>query len=326
MSSNLPPWMDNVPLKTVGVLCAVHMFGKNIETRQIVLSGKRYLHNAVESVIGYVLNPVLPPLDLPVDNPDALTGEADIALRNIRDCFNYIFHIQVEYFKTLKRLRPGRFRSRRSGGEFNINMFAGKSPTLINSEKRYRILCKLDGVQPFSLDIDWDAEFDWTSEELRQQFRDRLFLAQEAYASALRLGEWYRAREKNLIIPLKTIMDDLSEYFEHMGLAAYIMARHRVASVEQYETKVAENIREACRHLDRFALAMMRMNLFSIVKHDLDRLGDDAMAAVIRIRAEDDVHIFRKDIAERQLEYMRLLRSLYRAIGFTPDRNRSAGR
>lgn len=326
MSSNLPSWMENVPLKTVGVLCAVNIFGKNVETRHIALTGKRYLHNAAESVVHYVLNPMLPSLDPPGGNPENLTGERETALRNVRDCFNFIFHIQVEYFKTLKKLRPERFQSKKTGNDFNLNMFAGKSPTLINSEKRYLILAKLDGVQPFSLDLDWNAEFVWPSDELRRMFRDRLFLAQEAYAEALRLGEWYSLREKNLIIPLKTIMDDLSEYFEHLALAAYLMARKKRDSGQENQPEIASNLREACRHLERFTLAMLRMNLFSLIKHDIGQLNDGLLESVIRLRVEDDIKIFPNDLDERRFEYARVLRTLYQAVGFAPGRPSRAGR
>jgi hypothetical protein len=309
--------MEQVPLKTVGVLCAVNIFGKNIETRHTALSGKRYLHNAVESVVNYVLNPMLPSLGAQGDALENLTNEQERALQNIRDCFNFIFHIQVEYFKTLNRLRPERFQSKKTGERFHLNTFAGKAPTLINSEKRYLILAKLDGVQPFSLDLDWNAEFVWPSDEIRRLFRDRLFAAQEAYAGTLRLGEWYSLRDRTLIIPLKTIMDDLSEYFDHLAFAAYLMARNSYKPVEEYEAKVVTNLRESCRYLERFALTMLRMNLYSVIKHDISLLDDELLKRVIQLQAEDDIWILPGDFDARRLEYADVFQSLYQAIGFT---------
>ena len=319
MTTNLPEWLKNVPLKTVGVLCATHIFGKNIESRQIVLAGKRYFHNAVESVVGYVLNPVLPALDMSADEPEACAGDAALALRNVRDCFNFIFHIQVEYFKILNRLFPARFKSRRTGSEFNLNQFMAKGPTLINSEKRYLILSKIDGTQPYDLNLDWNAEFDWVEERIRENFRDRLLLAQEAYADTLRLGEWYSGRDKNLIIPLKTIMDDLSEYFDHLGLAGYLMARNGKRRSDENIQLIRENLLETCRHLERFTVDMLRMNVFSVVKHDMDKLDEDVMDAVIRVRAGDDAYVGHYGFEARHEEYATLLARLYDAAGFRTE-------
>lgn len=317
--NNLPAWIGNVPLRTAGVLAAVHIFGKNIESRQIVLAGKRYFHNAVENVVGYVLNPILPPLHTDGD----LDEEAVTALRNIRDCFNYIFQIQIEYFKILTRLRPERFRNRKTGAEFNLNQFAAKSPTLLNSEKRYLILSKVDGAQPFDLDINWNAEFDWVDDTVRVLFHKRLLAAQEAYADILQLGEWYASRDKNLIIPIRTIMDDLSEYFEHLGLAAYLMARksHKRNGDADAGT-IRNHLIEACRHLGRFAVDLLRMSVFSIVKHDLAFLGDSRLDAVIRTRAEDESFDGPNGFEIRHQRYGALLDKLYAAIGYAGVRRR----
>ena len=314
--SSMPEWIRQVPLKTVGVLCATHIFGKNIESRQIVLAGKRYFHNAVENVVGYVLNPILPAIDTagadaPKD-PDAAT-----ALRNIRDCFNFIFHIQVEYFKVLAKLRPERFRSKRTGTEFNLNQFMAKGPTLINSEKRYLILAKIDGAQPYDLNLDWNAEFDWVDDYVRERFRRSLSHAQDAYANTLHLGEWYTGRDKNLIIPLKTIMDDLSEYFEHLGLAAYLMARNGKRRSDDNVMLIRDNLMETCRHLERFTIDMLRVTVFSIVKHDLDRLDDRTLDGVVRVRAEDESYVGRNGYETRHDSYSAMIDRLYEAVGYT---------
>ena len=316
-TANMPEWLRQVPLKTVGVLCATHIFGKNIESRQIVLAGKRYFHNAVENVVGYVLNPILPPLtSAQMANPDS---GAMVALRNIRDCFNFIFHIQVEYFKAWARLKPERFRSKKTGAEFHLNQFMAKGPTLINSEKRYLLLSRIDGAQPFDLNLNWNAEFDWIEDAIRERFRNRLRLAQEAYADTLRLGEWYSRREKNLIIPLKTIMDDLSEYFDHLGLAAYLMAKKGSRNSEENVAGIRSNLLETCRHLERFTIDMLRMNVFSIVKHDLERVGEQALDDVVRVRAGDESDIGQLGFGFRHEEYAGLLSELYRAVGFESE-------
>jgi hypothetical protein len=325
MTSSLPEWLGNVPLKTVGVLCATHIFGKNIESRQIVLAGKRYFHNAVENVVGYVLNPILPPLEPPDGAPSSLGGEATTALRNIRDCFNYIFHIQVEYFKILQRLRPEGFRSK-SGVEFNLNQFMAKGPTLINSEKRYLILSRVDGAQPYDLRLNWNAEFDWVDDALRERFRDRLHLAQEAYAAILRMGEWYYGgRDKNLILPLKTIMDDLSEYFEHLGLAAYLMTRKLDRNSPETRELIRDNLIETCRHLERFCINMLRVNVFSIVKHDLDRLDAASIDAGVRARAVDESYVGRDGFDHRHREYATILGKLFHRIGYESEEFSFAG-
>ncbi len=254
MTSKLPDWLAQVPVKTVGVLCAVTIFGKNIESRQIVLAGKRYFHNAVENVVNYALNPILPDLSHLSGDYNAAAADPEdsalIALKNVTDCFNYIFHIQIEYFKLLKQLVPERFRFR-TGKELHLNQFAGKSPTLINSEKRYLILSRVDGAQPYDLDIDWYAEFDCRDNQLEELFRDRLFQAQEAYAGTLHLSEWYNARDRNLIIPLKVILDDLSDYFSHLGRAAYHMAKNSKHANHEDENQVKTNLHQAVRHLER---------------------------------------------------------------------------
>lgn len=317
MTTKLPSWIANVPLKTVGVLCATHIFGKNIDTRHIVLAGRHHLRSAVENVVGYILNPILPPIPASPHGPIALNDKARTAVMNIRDCFNYIFHIQVEYFKILHRIRPERFRSPRTGVDLHLSAFAAKGPTLINSEKRYLILSKIDGAQPFDLDLDWNAQFDWTDDRIRELFRLRLGLAQDAYGVTLKLGSWYAGRDKNLIIPLKTIMDDLSEYFEHLGIAAYVMARKRMDADEK-RTAIRENLFAACRHLERFVIDMLRVNMFSIVKHDLDKLDAGLLDAVIKVRADDDHFIMRPNLDERRIKYDGILRDLYRRIEFEP--------
>ena len=314
MTSSLPEWIANVPLKTVGVLCATHIFGKNIESRQIVLAGKRYFHNAVENVVNYVLNPILPVLQSSLDQSNT---EAETALRNIRDCFNYIFHIQVEYFKILQRLKPDEFKSKRTGAEFNLNQFMAKGPTLLNSEKRYLILAKIDGAQPFDLHLDWQAEFDWIEDSIRDLFHERLVRAQDAYADTLHLGEWYGARDKNLILPLRTIMDDLSEYFEHLGTAAYLMARNAKKPRYEFIMQIRENLLATCRHLERFCVDMMRLNVFSIVKHDLERLTCKDIDAVVRVRATEEASPGHDGFARRFEEYGDILPELYQRIGFS---------
>lgn len=316
MTANLPDWTAHVPLKTVGVLCATHIFGKNIETRHTVLAGKRRFHNAVESVVGYILNPILPSFAADAAGED---HDAEASLRNIRDCFGYIFHIQVEYFKLLQKLMPDRFRSKKTGAEFHLNQFSAKGPTLINSERRYLILSKIDGAQPYDLDLDWNAEFDWLEDAIRDLFRDRLFMAQDAYADTLRLGEWYSARDKNLILPLKTIMDDLSEYFDHLGLAAYLMARNGRRRDEANTPLIRENLLETCRHLERFCIDMMSMNVFSIVKHDLERLGSERVEKIIRVRAGDSAYAGHYGFQRRREEYTDLLVDLYEAVEFSPN-------
>ena len=314
MTSNMPEWLRQVPLKTVGVLCATHIFGKNIESRHIVLAGKRYFHNAVENVVGYVLNPILPKLDGDtLDNPEP---HAAAALANVRDCFNFIFHIQVEYFKTLSRLFPDRFRSKKTGAEFNLNQFMAKGPTLINSEKRYLILSRVDGAQPFDLDLDWGADFNWIDDDIRRLFRSRLRLAQDVYAETLTLGKWYAGRDRNLIIPLKTIMDDLSEYFEHLGLAAYAMAKNGRHPSDENLAAIRENLVATCRHLERFTMDLLRLGVFSIIKHDLDRLGEQNIGRVIRVRAEDESYAVRSGFDTRYIEYEDTLHGLYEAIGY----------
>ena len=317
--SSMPEWIRQVPLKTVGVLCATHIFGKNIESRQILLAGQRYFHNAVENVVAYVLNPILPPLDNipPGTTPDA---EAATALRNIRDCFNFIFHIQVEYFKLLLRLKPEGFKSKRTGAVFNLNQFMAKGPTLINSEKRYLILSRVDGAQPYDLDLDWNVEFDWVDDSIRRRFRRRLAQAQDAYADTLNLGEWYAGRDKNLIIPLKTIMDDLSEYFEHLGLAAYLMARNGKRRTDMNLAQIRGNLIDACRHLERFTVDMLRVGVFSIVKHDLDRLDENNLDAVIKVRADDDKHVGYGGFDNRYEGYREILNRLYHVVGFSVAR------
>ena len=184
MTNNLPKWIANVPLQSVGVLCATHIFGKNIESRQIALAGKRYFHNAVENVVGYILNPILPRFDK-IANFEQCGPAESIALRHVLDCFNFIFHIQVEYFKILARLYPERLRSRKTGIDLNINQFMAKGPTLLNSEKRYLILARLDGVQPYDLNLNWNAEFDWIDDLMHERFHNRLLQAQDRYADIL---------------------------------------------------------------------------------------------------------------------------------------------
>lgn len=314
--SSMPEWLRQVPLKTVGVLCATHIFGKNIESRQIVLAGKRYFHNAVENVVAYVLNPILPPIAGPDGKVDK---EAAAALRNVRDCFNFIFHIQVEYFKLLSKLRPDAFKSKRTGAVLHLNQFMAKGPTLINSEKRYLILSRIDGAQPYELDLDWEAEFDWTGDDIRRRFRLRLAQAQDAYAAALRLGDWYAGRDRNLIMPLRTIMDDLSEYFEHLGLAAYLMAKNGKKPADENRDMIREHLTATCRHLERFCVDMQRISVFSIVKHDLERLPDANLAGVIRVRAEDEGYAGRDGADKRHEDYSVLLGDLYRAIGFAQE-------
>lgn len=319
--TNFGEWASQVPLKTVGVLCATHIFGKNIESRQILLSGKRYFHNAVENVVGYVLNPILPEMGMPTGDTtqtQELDGEAGAAVRHIRDCFNFVFQIQAEYFKVLYKLMPERFRSRRTGVEFTLNQFTAKGPTLINSEKRYRILSRIDGAQPFDLNLNWNADFDWISEDIRVRFHQCLLEAQDAYAEALHLGEWYASRQKNMIMPLRTIMDDLSIFFDHLGLSAYLMARKKDRSSEETSAQIRVGLREACRHLERFTVDMLRANMFSIVMCDRDRLGSTLLERVVMTRAEDDGYAGRFDYPARRGLYLKTLQGLYAEIGFTP--------
>ncbi|MDR1745226.1 MAG: hypothetical protein LBS30_05685 [Planctomycetota bacterium] len=321
MTSKLPNWIASVPLQSVGVLCATHIFGKNIESRQIVLAGKRYFHNAVENVVGYILNPILPPLGAGADFGQG-GQEESTALRHILDCFNFIFHIQVEYFRILARMYPERLRSRKTGVDLNINQFMAKGPTLLNSEKRYLILSRLDGVQPYDLDLDWNAEFDWIDDRVRERFRARLLQAQDCYADTLKLSEWYGARSKNLILPLKIIMDDLSEYFEHLGLAAYLMARKRNRRDGETRESICFNLLDACRHLERFCLDMLRTNVFSIAKYDLERMDAKSVESILRVRAEDDLHLGHNGFDKRYQEYHEALHALYRNIEYVPVEER----
>ncbi len=317
MITEMPEWLANVPLKTVGVLCAVNIFGKNIESRQIALAGKRYFHNAVENVINYALNPMLPPLDnVKLGEGASCDEETAVALENVCDCFNYIFHIQIEYFRLLYRVRPERFIVKKSGRELNLNQFAGRSPTLINSEKRYLILSKIDGAQPYDLAMDWNADFVWPDAAARQLFHKRLATAQDAYADTLELGEWYRNRDRNLIIPLKTILDDLSVYFSFLGQAAYLMARKRDKDQPGTLAAINDNLAMATRHLEHFILDMGRMNIFTIVKHDLDRLDQNSVSAVIKARAEEETRARGENFDRKNSDHLEILDELYRSIGF----------
>jgi|GEM_PF-2158497 hypothetical protein len=321
MTAKLPDWLPQVPVKTVGVLCAVTMFGKNIESRQIVLAGKRYFHNAVENVVNYALNPILPDLShLSGDYNAAMADPEDsaiIALKNVTDCFNYIFHIQIEYFKLLKQLLPERFRFK-NGKELHLNQFAGKSPTLINSEKRYLILSRIDGAQPYDLDIDWSAEFNCLDDQLEDLFRDRLFQAQEAYAGTLHLSDWYNNRDRNLIIPLKVILDDLSYYFSHLGRSAYHMAKNSRRDSQEDQEQIKDNLHQAVMHLERFTLDLARMNIFTIVKHDRDKLTDQNLSAVVKARAADDSRFGENPFESQQQIYGSILMDLFQTIGYAP--------
>lgn len=321
MTVKIPDWLPQVPVKTVGVLCAVTVFGKNIESWQIVLAGKRYFHNAVENVVNYALNPILPNLShLEGDYNAAMSDTEDsaiLALKNVTDCFNYIFHIQIEYFKLLKQLLPERFRFK-SGKELHINQFAGKSPTLINSEKRYLILSRIDGAQPYDLDIDWNAEFNCLDDQLEDLFHDRLFQAQEAYAGTLNLSEWYNNRDRNLIIPLKVILDDLSYYFSYLGRSAYHMAKNSKKDNQDDQEQIISNLHQAVMHLERFTLDLARMNIFTIVKHDRDKLTDQNISAVVKARAADDSRFGENPFEGQQEIYGSILADLFQTIGYAP--------
>lgn len=318
MTASLPEWITNVPLKTVGLLCAVHIFGKNIEGRHTALTGRRYIRSAVENVVNYALNPILPPLSTYDRTPAGGKSDAMIALRNVRDCFNYIFHIQIEYFKILYKLHPEEFKSKKTGVEFNLNRFSAKNPTLINSEKRYLILCKIDGAQPYDLNLNWNAEIDWIDEAIQERFQNRLLTAQEAYASTLRLGEWLTTRERNPIIPLATIMDNLDQYFGYLSLAAYHMARNAKVRQDENLLLIKVNLLRACGYLERFVIDMLRMNALSIVKHDLGKLGREHVESVVRVRAEEDVHVGSQGFDRRYEGYNTLLNQLYEIIEFAP--------
>ena len=325
MTSKLPEWIGQVPLKTVGVLCATHLFGKNIESRQILLAGKRYFHNAVENVVGYVLNPILPPLNTALDAGASADSDAVVALKHIRDCFNFIFHIQIEYFKVLEKLFPKRFVLPGSGRELKLNQFMAKEPTLINSERRYLILAKVDGVQPFDLNLDWNAEFDWISESVRTDFHSRLVAAQDAYAETLRLGEWYAGRDKNLIMPLRTILNDLSAYFDHLGLAGYLMARRVDRTSPETSVAIRQHLAATCEHLERFVVDMLRVNVFSIIMHDRDRLDGAAVGKAIRARAEDEGYIGNAGYEARCKLYLDALDTLHKQVGYNPPESVNAG-
>lgn len=316
MNAELPDWIANVPMKTVGVLCASHIFGKNIESRQVLLSGKRYLYNAVENVVGYVLNPILPRVTFDPDDENMALGEAGKALRNIRDCFNYIFLVQVEYFKILRKIWPDRFKMPGSGADFNINMFSAKGPTLINSERRYLILSKIDGAQPFDLKLDWNADFDWVEDNVRRYFRRRLRQAQEAYANTVELAAWYSGCDKGLIIPLKTIMDDLSRYFEHLGRAAYFMARKE--GRENAAPTIREHLVQSVHHLEQFIVDMLRLNVYTIIKHDKERLSDTHLAEVIRVRSTDESYGGQEQFETLRESYLSVLDVVYQEIAFRP--------
>lgn len=318
----LPPWISNVPLKTVAVLCATTIFGKNVEARYILLAGKRYFHNTLENVVQYALNPILPPLDSFSKVEAARNPEAALALMNIRDCFNYIFHIQVDYFKILAKLMPDRLRSDKSGTILHLNQFAAMSPTLENSKRRYLVLSRIDGVQPYDLDLDWDAEFDWIEKSFEDTFTERLSVAQDAYIAALRLGEWYSSRERTLIIPLKTIMTDLTVYFDNLSQAAYTMAVNSKRPSEDNIQLIKRRLIITCLRLERFALDMMRVNVATVVKHDMDRLDGDCVEEAIRIRAEDDFRGSNTDFHRHRDGYTRLLDRLYKQIGFKSDGSR----
>lgn len=315
-AANLPPWLHNVPLKTVGVLAAAHIFGRNIANRHNILSGQTYLHNAVENVVNYVLNPILPNLNISPDDPASFGPAQAMALRNIRDCFNYIFHIQVEYFKILHRLRPERFRSPKTGNEFNLNQFRAKGPTLLNSEKRYLILSRLDGTQPFDLDLNWDADFNWVEDKNRRLFRNRLLLAQDAYTTTLRLGDWYMSRERSLVIPVRTIAENLIPYFDYLGNAAYLMARQEKNRTADWEQVISQNLVSSCLRLEQFTVDLQRTNLYTIARYDLGKLGGGSLDAVVKVRAEDRIgHLGFK---RRYEKYTRVLSRLYRTLEFEP--------
>ena len=322
MTSKLPDWLAQVPVKTVGVLCAVTMFGKNIESRQIVLAGKHYFHNAVENVVNYALNPMLPDLSHLAGDYNAAAADpqdsALVALKNVTDCFNYIFHIQIEYFKLLKQLIPDGFRFK-TGKELHLNQFAGKSPTLINSEKRYLILSRIDGAQPYDLDIDWNAEFDCFDGQLEDLFRDRLFQAQEAYAGTLNLSDWYKNRDRNLIIPLRVIIDDLSYYFSCLGRSAYHMAKNSRKNSQEDHDQIQNSLRQAVMHLERFTLDLARMNIFTIVKHDRDKLTTQNISACVKARAADDSRFGENPFESQQQIYGSILSDLFRTIGYAPS-------
>ena len=57
-------------------------------------------------------------------------------------------------------------------------------------------------------------------------------LARDAYAETLSLGEWLGARARNIIIPLRTIMSNLTSHYDHLSLAAYLMALNGARRIE----------------------------------------------------------------------------------------------